>query len=329
MWPRMLAIMTTTASSRQHQLGPRMGQFRPETIMTSAQISAKLAQAPRADVSGVDTRLGLVRIARGAWVKSTVWDDLSPWERCRAVHHAIALTMTHPPTFCAVSAALMWRLPVLHLPARPFVLGGVGGRGSRRSGRRVVNRAWPVSENHIVQMGAFSLTSLNRTTVDCARVLPVAEALVVVDGFLHRGGVRDELFAMLDPLTTRRGVARARQVLELADARTESAGESLTRLLLVQHNLGGFTPQFALTLDGVTFRADFAWEKEKLILEFDGEFKYSGSFGDPAEIIRAERRREKALTNAGWRVIRVNWAMVTRHPEAVVAMVREELAVRR
>ncbi|NKE09679.1 MULTISPECIES: endonuclease domain-containing protein [Kocuria] len=129
--------------------------------------------------------------------------------------------------------------------------------------------------------------------------------------------------------TTKRGVARARQVIELADPRSESVAETLTRLVLVENHLTGFVPPFQVTVGGERFRVDFAWEREKLILEFDGEVKYSGQFGDPSGVIRAEPRREKALTNAGWRVIRVDWAMVTRHPYALVAMVRRELAVRR
>lgn len=118
-------------------------------------------------------------------------------------------------------------------------------------------------------------------------------------------------------------------MIALADARSESVAETLTRLVLVQNNLKGFVPQYQVILGGERFRVDFAWEQEKLILEFDGELKYSGRYGEPTEVIRAERRREKALTNAGWRVIRVNWPMVTRDPDALVALVRGELAARR
>ena len=41
-----------------------------------------------------------------------------------------------------------------------------------------------------------------------------------------------------------------------------------------------------------------------------------------------ERRREKDLANAGWRILRTDWATVVHRPDDLVALVRRELAAR-
>ncbi|MDO5618712.1 endonuclease domain-containing protein [Kocuria sp.] len=323
-------IHTQPTSRSSAQTSAWEQRLQPESIMTTAEVRARTAREPRANSNGHDPGTGLVRVARGAWLDKTLWDELPPWGRALALHYAVIRTMPHDPTFCAGSAALLWHLPLLVVPRRPMVITGALG-GTRRSGRPVDGKAWPLREPEVTAFDGYQLTSLTRTAVDCARELPLREALVVVDGYLRRTQGHhgpDLLMAQLEQATTRRGVRRARQVFALADGSSESVAETLTRLILVQNNLSGFVPQYQVTAQGETFRVDFAWAEEKLILEFDGDIKYSGRFGDPSQVIQAERRREKALTNAGWRVIRVNWAMLTRNPQALIDLVQEALAVR-
>lgn len=62
-----------------------------------------------------------------------------------------------------------------------------------------------------------------------------------------------------------------------------------------------------------------------MILEFDGRVKYSGTHGKTSHVLIAERQREKALTNRGWRVLRTDWATVTRRPDLPVSVLSREL----
>lgn len=62
------------------------------------------------------------------------------------------------------------------------------------------------------------------------------------------------------------------------------------------------------------FRLDFAWRERKLALEFDGKTKYF-DYRPTAEVIFEERRREKALSENGWRFIRVEWKDLFREQE--------------
>lgn len=305
------------------------GSFDPRAILTTREVQERFGGQPRAGTAGLDERMGLHRLARGAWMDHEQWAALPRWSRARAFHHAIARTMPGSPIFCGPSAALLWGLPVLGTPDRPHVIGGLPGYGSRRSGRRVQTHAWPLEASEVSRVDGLLVTSLPRTAVDCARELDLRQALVIVDGFLRRGGTHDLLADALAGATTGRGTARARRVLDLADSGSDSAGETLTRLVLRQHGLSGFTTQLEVVVDGELFRLDFAWEAERLALEFDGEVKYSGRYGDPAEVIRAERRREKLLLNAGWRVIRTSWAVVNRTPQDLAELVSTELQLLR
>jgi len=111
-----------------------------------------------------------------------------------------------------------------------------------------------------------------------------------------------------DPV--KRGSARARRVLGALDSRSESAGESRTRLLLRGLAIPQPEPQFSIPTESGTFRADFAWKEYKLILEFDGKYKYF-DFGPTAEVFE-ERQREKTLMELGWKFIRIDWSDLER-----------------
>jgi very-short-patch-repair endonuclease len=65
-------------------------------------------------------------------------------------------------------------------------------------------------------------------------------------------------------------------------------------------------PQFRVKTRVGSHRLDFAWEEEKLALEFDGKTKYF-DYKPTDEVIFEERRREKALMEDGWRFIRIEW----------------------
>ena len=64
---------------------------------------------------------------------------------------------------------------------------------------------------------------------------------------------------------------------------------------------------------GNTYRVDFLWRKKKLILEVDGQHKYSGDLGNPGDVIRNERARQRDLEKLGWTVIRADWGDITRN----------------
>lgn len=128
-------------------------------------------------------------------------------------------------------------------------------------------------------------------------------ALVAADAALHRGLVtRAELASACELLGGGRGVGPVRAILEEADERIESPGESV-----IGHRLRalGYTlePQFAVETDrGVRF-ADFRVEGTRVLVEFAGAEKYAtkgAAFG--------EKRREDGMRRKGWFFARYVWA---------------------
>lgn len=281
---------------------------------------------PRADASGHDASLGLVRVRRGVWAPEARWRGLKPWERCQQEHRALDMAARNPLIFCRESSVLMRGWPILHVPQQAHVVLGVHGTGSRRTDREITGHSWPVTADEVEDSGDVFTTTAARTVADCARELPLRDAVVIADYYLHEGGEAEAVERYLHGGGLRRGIRRAAVVLRRADGRSDSVGETLTRLILEDAGLGGFVPQCRVDTEWGTYFADFAWPECAVIVEFDGDIKYSGRFGAGQEVIRAEREREKALTNAGWRVLRVNWAMITGTPQRVVEMVRAELA---
>ena len=111
---------------------------------------------------------------------------------------------------------------------------------------------------------------------------------------------------MLEHSPVKRGSRRAATLLDSLDARSESAGETRTRLLLHSFGFVGFQPQYELPTRAGLFRADFADPRRRVIIEFDGKGKYS-DFKPTEEVLLAERARENALAEEGWVVLRLDW----------------------
>lgn len=163
------------------------------------------------------------------------------------------------------------------------------------------------------------VTDAATTALDAASVLPLAQAVAVVDSALRRRVVtRDEL---VRHVRDRRGVddvAHLWQVLRWCDPRSGSVLESLARVLLALAGLAPECTQLVLQ-DGrvVVGRVDLAWPSARLVVELDGR-----RWHDPQDARDRDRRRDNAAAVLGWRVLRFCWADVVARPDEVVAAVR-------
>ena len=69
----------------------------------------------------------------------------------------------------------------------------------------------------------------------------------------------------------------------LVDGRSESSGESWTRLEINDHHLPEPTPQFWVVIDGVpTYRLDLAYPRARIAIEYDGVQHHSSPAGPRA-----------------------------------------------
>lgn len=222
------------------------------------------------------------------------------------------------------TAALLWGCWTWRLERLVHVT-QLANPSTRRDADPTTRRHWTtLPPRDRVVLDGIPVTSLERTVVDCARSLRAPSALVVADSALRLGADPRLLGQIVDESAGKRGVVQARRILTLADARSESPGETLLRWIALDAGLPSLTPQMVVGTWRGEFRLDLAWPHVRLGLEFDGAVKYDGSSGDPVERLLAEKRREDALREAGWTILRVTWQDLS-DPDRLAARLREAL----
>jgi hypothetical protein len=118
-----------------------------------------------------------------------------------------------------------------------------------------------------------------------------------------------------------RGKQRVIDALAVADARLETALESLSWAAFVESGIEMPIPQVSLLGgSGSRWRVDFLFG-DRVIGECDGAVKYS----DPQALWR-EKRRQEDLEQAGYIVVRWTWEEIVHRPWTVIRRILEALA---
>jgi hypothetical protein len=252
----------------------------------------------------------LTRLRRGAYLTGT--GALTDEARHRLLVSATVAALRRPAVVSHQSAAVLHGLPLcgvrldrVHVTRRPPASSEVD-----RCLRVHVAR---LADHEVVEVEGLAVTDPVRTALDLARSLPLEPAVVVLDAALHLGIVQQPLLAdRAQELTGTRGSRVAARALDMADARSESVGESRSRVLLHRLGLAPSTLQRVIhSASGRELaRVDFAWEEERVVGEFDGRVKYGRALRpgqDPGEAVFEEKRREDAIRDEDWGVVRWIW----------------------
>jgi hypothetical protein len=202
----------------------------------------------------------------------------------------------------------LWDVPLdrVHVTRRPRAWNDVG-----RVLRVHVAR---LRDDEIVELDGMEVTNPLRTALDLARSLPHETAVVALDAALHSGQLAAvDLRRRLMDIAGSPGSRSAARAVAFADGRSESVGESRSRVILHRWGLTPSSLQFEVRSDDGTHigRSDFAWEDRRVIGEFDGRVKYGRLLRpgqSPGDAVFEEKRREDAMRDEGWRVIRWVWA---------------------
>lgn len=248
------------------------------------------------------------RVRRGSYLPS----EDTPADP--AAHHRLLIAATVPrlgstPVLAIQSAALVLGIPLVVAVPDTVQIAEARRSGGRSTGR--VTRHSTVGDLPTTTTGGLTVTTGARTAVDLARCCGLRQGVVAADHVLRTGlATRAEMQAVVDQLAGAHGIKAARTAVEFADARAESAGESISRLLIDE--LGFVAPdlQVELVVKGRRYRSDFGWEDGALLGEFDGRAKYRAeeSGGKPEEIVWQEKQREDAIRSDGHRSVRWIWA---------------------
>lgn len=266
----------------------------------------------------------VLRLRRGCYVRGSYWATLCKGaaSRCRieAYAHRTLTSSTGSYVFSHTTAARLHRLflwqvdNTIHL-TMPFL------PSSGSHARDVKTHTRSLAADDVVEVEGHRVTSLERSAVDSCLILNRAQGLILMDHALRLGARREALELQCMQLCGTSGVATLRKVLALADPLSESPGETLARDFIRRVRLPAPVLQFKVRSRLGTSRLDFAWPERRVALEFDGRIKYF-DYAPTAEVIFAERQREKALIELGWRFVRIEWRDLFRERELKARLIK-------
>jgi hypothetical protein len=269
----------------------------------------------------------LSRLRRGAYVNGVL-------PASAATAHALLVRATlaglrRPAVVSHQSAAVLHGLPLwdtpldrVHVTRRPPAWNDTSGVLRCHVAR--------LRGDEVIELDGTAVTDPVRTALDLGRSLPHEAAVVVLDAAIHRGLLSQEnLRARLFDIAGTPGSRSAARAVEFADGRSESVGESRSRVILHRWKLPPSALQFEVWSAGGGFigRSDFAWEEQRLVGEFDGRIKYGRLLRpgqDPGDAVFQEKRREDAIRDEDWGVIRWVWPEL-QVPHRLAARVRRAL----
>lgn len=296
-----------------------MDEYTPRRtdLRSTAKLREHAIHAPERDGT-------LLRVRRGVYVARAEWPGTEREARHFVRMQAVAATISEP-VFSHVSAAILWGVPVVgRLDAVHLMAAGKVGR---RTGHGVVWHNHRLADEDIAELDGFRVTSLERTLFDVASTRGPAAALAALDAGIRPsfpsglGGVVEGVpqEALLDAFSERtgaRGIRTAITCAELADPRSGSPGESVSRWHI--HRLGFPAPDLQVPFerdDGVEEIVDFDWLEHGRFGEFDGFGKYvreQYTGGRTMEdVVWSEKQREDRIRRHRPYCSRWGWAEAT------------------
>ena len=253
------------------------------------------------------------QLFRNVWIAAHLPLDRATWLA------AARLVLPVDAVLCGLSAVDSYGVDVRSLDDTTVHAAFEGQVPRKRRG--LLLRQLALRPEEVLKRGGWLVTTPLRTAFDCARWLPLVEAVVVIDALAHAGFFEPgELLAFAAAHPGWRWVTRVAKAATLADSRSESPMESRLRLLLVRAGLGGLHPQLNVFARDGSFvgRLDLAFEAQRVAVEYDGAWHWGQR--------RDDDRRRDAIRRLGWTVIVVSAEDYYKDPAGIVRRVREALA---
>jgi Protein of unknown function (DUF559) len=194
---------------------------------------------------------------------------------------------------------------------------------NRRSPPGIQTHRDRIDEDEIDLVAGIPVTSPVRTVLDFGCWYPTMTAVAGIDSLARAIDIKAvDVELLARRYAGRKGVARARQAIELFDSGAQSPKESWLRVVLIQAGLPRPQTQIPVfnELGNAIAYLDMGWEDVKVAVEYDGEQHRSDRRQYTWDI-----RRLEMLERLGWIVMRV---VAGDRPAEVVGRVRTALARR-
>jgi very-short-patch-repair endonuclease len=147
------------------------------------------------------------------------------------------------------------------------------------------------------------ISTPERVFCELGAVLSLADLVAVGDHLIHWRTPITSIERLADAVARypgRRGKANLQHALALLDPRAESPKESHTRVFLVEAGIEGFACNYEVVVDGKSYRIDIAFPKQKLALEYQGDYHR-----DSVQW-RKDMSRDAAIASVGWTTSWIN-----------------------
>lgn len=255
-----------------------------ETLPTFIRLPEQVDQGLRSHGYRSAKRGELVRLTPGTYVSSADWSGLGPDAQYLALISA-ALDRIHATEVLSHwSAAALWQLPIIG--QWPTTVHVTAPADAARRSTTILTRHRRGLIDPTTSVDRVPLTSLAETVVDIARVASFSTALAMGDAALRyhdqqapsppsARAFRHELMRVLEGTVERRGVARARRVIDAVDGSADRPGESLSRATMIE--AGVPLPELQhriVSASGKVYYLDFYWPQQNIGADFDGRIKY-------------------------------------------------------
>ena len=243
------------------------------------------------------------RIRRGAYECAPA----KSLERREQHRRLIAATLRQTSVDAAVShmsAAVLHQLPIWNNQlARVHITRDGSGGGKVR--RYVHLHVAPLPATEVCEIEGQRVTTLARTVLDLLRTLTMEQSVPIGDAALRLGLTLEDLAEVAGRCIGWRGMLRARRAMNFLDPRSESPGESYSRVVLHRIGVPAPTPQYEV------------WEREVLVGRVDfwlggvsntwGSSMAERSMGDfsspgrrrPTQVLRRSAERMRCAISAG------------------------------
>ena len=282
----------------------------PATILTHGNLLA--AGFSSQEIRQARSSGELAGLSRGAYCVGSIYQAADREGRHVLTARAVADRAPHL-VVSHLSAAVIHGLPVPRAALGRVHLTRPGRSGWRQDGRSIQHTG-VLASSDVIEMAGLRVTSLARTLVDFARTQAFEIGVVAADQALHTSpAIVDELVDVLGRARGLPGAGAARRALLFADGRSESPGESRTRVTC--HLVGLQPPDLQCEIfdarPAFVARADLGYLASGVLIEFDGMVKYGDLLRGnrtAQEVLAREKHREDALRELGWLVVRVTWA---------------------
>lgn len=276
----------------------------------------------------------LSHIRHGAYANPAIWLPATPTQRHVLLGRAVMQQYDERVALSHASAHVRRGGPDWGIDLSNVNITNLFGRGDRTQSGITHHRGW-VGVRDVSRLDGHWITAPGRTAVETAAALAHVPAVAVLDWTLHQGLATPEELDAYARAHMREwpGAVGLPEAVDDSDPRTESVGETRTRLMFRRAGLQ-VEPQWQVYHPSgrLAGRVDLLVPELGLLVEFDGAIKY-GRLLEPgqsiSDVIRAERAREVLLEElTGLRKFRVIWPDLGR-PDHTIGRARRVAATRR